>query len=77
MTEADTITERAGIVVWHLCHGESLQTRDVATLTGLTWEGARQLMVRLSRVVPVYQDEQGYWQVCALRELECAGVRVN
>jgi len=74
MIEVDTITERAALVTWHLCHGESLQTRKVAEMTGLTMQGAWQLMQRLSRTIPIYQSEQGYWRVCAFRELECAGV---
>ena len=74
MIEPDTVTERVGLVVWHLAHGEAMQTRDVAEMTGLTWDGAQKLMIRLSRMVPVYQDQQGFWQVCAFRELEWAGM---
>ena len=54
--ELDTITERAAIVAWHLAHGETMQTRDVADLCGLTMTGAYLLMRRLSRVIPIYQD---------------------
>ena len=72
----DTITERAALVVWHLAHGECMQTRDVARLTGLTRQGAWDLMQRLSRMIPIYQDDRGVWQVCAALELEYAGVRL-
>ena len=68
--EPDTITERAALVAWHLAHGEIMQTRDVAELTGLSMWGAWHLMLRLSRVIPVYQTGDGFCQVCALRELE-------
>jgi hypothetical protein len=72
--ELSTVTERVGLVVWHLVHGEAMQTRDVAEMTGLGMAGAWILMVRLSRVIPIYQDEQGMWLVCACRELEGVGV---
>ena len=71
--EPDTVTERVGLVVWHLAHGEAMQTRNVAALTGLTMPGAWYLMTRLARVIPIYQDEQGFWVVCAMLELEYAG----
>ena len=74
MSEPDTITERAALVTWHLVHGESMQTKDVAELTGLSINGAYRLMIRLSRVIPIYQDQDDRWQVCALRELECANL---
>lgn len=79
MTELipDTITERAATITWRLAHGESLQTRDVADLVGLSMPGAYLLMQRLSRVIPIYQDEQGFWQVCAFQELEGAGICVR
>lgn len=72
----DTITERAALVVWHLAHGESMQTRDVANMTGLTRQGAWDLMQRLSRVIPIYLAEGDIWQVCAALELEYAGMRL-
>ena len=74
--EPDTVTERVGLVVWHLAHGESMQTRSVADLTGLTMPGAWYLMTRLSRAIPIYQDDQGFWVVCAMLELEYAGMEV-
>ena len=74
--EPDTITERAALVVWHLAHGECMQTRDVVAITGLTRQGAWDLMQRLSRVIPIYQDERDVWQVCAALELEYAGVKL-
>jgi len=75
MIEPDTITERAALVTWHLAHGEAMQTRDVAEMTGLGMAGAWILMVRLSRVIPIYQDDCGRWLVCAFQELEGAGIQ--
>ena len=72
MSEPDTTTERVALVAWHLAHGDGMTTANVAELTKLTSEGARLLMLRISRVLPIYRDEYGVWQVCALKELECA-----
>jgi hypothetical protein len=74
--EPDTITERAALITWHLAHGEMLQTRDVAEMTGMTMAGAWILMIRLSRVLPIYQDDCGRWLVCAFKELEGAGIKI-
>ena len=74
--EPDTITERAALVTWHLCHGEAMQTRQIAEITGLGMAGAWVLMQRLSRVIPIYQDDRGFWLVCAFLELEEAGINV-
>jgi hypothetical protein len=76
MMEIDTITVRAALITWHLAHGETMQTRDVAEMTGLTMTGAYLLMTRLSRAIPIYQDDQDRWLVCACRELEGANVSI-
>jgi len=64
-----TTTERVGLLVWHLAHGDGIRTADAAKLTGLGVEGARVMLCRLSRVIPIYQWH-GVWQVCALQEIE-------
>ena len=69
-----TAQERAALITWHLAHGEGLQTRDIVKLTGLTRQGAWELMQHLSRVIPIYQDDTDTWVVCAMLELEFAGV---
>jgi len=66
--------EKAALIAWHLAHGEGMTTNEVAEITGLTWGGAWRLMDRLSRVLPIYRDEDGMWSVCALKELAYAGV---
>lgn len=65
-----TSQERAGLVVWHLAQGEGIRTRDVAAMTGLTHRGALYLMHRLSRCLPFYQDDENFWQVCYMREMQ-------
>jgi hypothetical protein len=61
--------ERAALVAWHLAHGDGLTTRQVSEIVGLSWDNAHRLMLRLSRVLPIYQDKH-VWQVCALREIQ-------
>jgi hypothetical protein len=76
MSDDYTAQERAALIAWHLAHGEGITTAEIANMTGLTWAGAWYLMERLARVLPIYRDDRGYWQVCALKELEYAGVKL-
>lgn len=70
-TDEWTPSERVGIVVWHLAHGEGLTTREIAELTGLTESGAWRLISRLCRRLPIYLDEQDHrWQVLDCKELQ-------
>lgn len=55
-----TAQERAARVTWLLADGAELNTLDVASLTGLSERGARALMARLSRVLPL-ACENGVW----------------
>ena len=61
MTEEYTPQEKAALVAWHLAHGEGMRTCEVVAMTGLTWRRAYELMCRLSRVIPICQDEAGVW----------------
>lgn len=63
-----TATERCGIVVWHLAHGEGLTMGQVVAMTGLTPSAAYRMLNRLSRVVPIYQNDEHSWEVCAALE---------
>ncbi len=75
MSDTDyTAQEKAALIAWHLAHGEGMTTADVASITGLTWGGAWWLMTRLSRVLPIYRDDDGVWAVSACKELEYAGI---
>jgi hypothetical protein len=64
----ETPSERVALVVWWLAHGEGLTTRQVSEITCLSWHGAASLLDRISRVLPIYRDDDGVWQVCLLRE---------
>jgi hypothetical protein len=58
----DTASERAAAVSWRIAHGWQPTTRDVATLTGLTINGAWRLMNRMQRSVPIYLDGDRRWR---------------
>lgn len=66
----ETPSERVALVVWWLVHGEGLTTKQVAKITGLTMGTAWRLMARISRVLPIYQDDNYVWQLCVSREGE-------
>jgi hypothetical protein len=57
-----TSTERVVLVLMRLLAGATPTTREVAEFTGLTPHGARKLLLRLCRVVPLTQVE-GCWQL--------------
>jgi len=61
-----TAQERAALVTWLLAGGAQMTTGDVATVTGLTPRGARTMLERLSRVIPIRQNEAGRW-ICVYR----------
>lgn len=63
LDKPDTATERAALVTWWLAGGLMLSSADAGLLLGLTQDGAYRLLCRLSRVLPIYQDGNGYWTV--------------
>ena len=65
-----TCTERVAKLVWWLAQGDGIRTVDVAELAEVTRQHAWRMMCTISRVVPIYQDDDGFWQVCAMKEVE-------
>lgn len=63
-----TPTERAAVVTWWFAHGDGMTAADVARLTGLSVHGARAMLARLARKIPIYRTDAGVWEVCALGE---------
>ncbi len=59
-------TERVALVAWSLVLGTALTTREIADLTGLTWGGAYRMLYRISRALPLYQDDDGRWALLAV-----------
>lgn len=64
-----TTTEAAGLLTWHLAHGDAISNDEAAQMTGFSVHGAYKTLCRLSRVIPIYQDDVGLWQTLALKEL--------
>lgn len=54
-------TQRGALIAWHLARGERLTTVEIARLSGVTYDGARRLMEKLSAALPIYQDDCGTW----------------
>jgi hypothetical protein len=56
-------TEAVCRLMWHLMHGESMTTHQAAELIGYPDRGARMMLCRMSRYLPLYQDDGGFWIV--------------
>ncbi len=56
--------ERAALVtMWLVADWQRLTTRDVATRLHMSMDGARYMLLSVSRVIPIYQDgNHGKWQ---------------
>ena len=67
-----TPEERVAIVVWHLAHGDAFRTSEVCRMTGVSRQGAYNMLCKISRILPVYQSDDGKWQVLSYREAEVA-----
>lgn len=59
----ETPSERVAVIVLALARGRGLTTRQAAELTGLTLNGAFVLLCRISRVLPLRQEDGGQWQL--------------
>ena len=60
MLQEATPTERAATLTYALACGRALTTQEVAALCDLTDSGARRLVYRVSRVLPVARAD-GRW----------------
>jgi hypothetical protein len=64
--------ERAAVVAWKLAVGQRLTTHQIADLCRISHRGALALIVCISRVIPVWCDEQGQWQRISPSDSPCA-----
>jgi hypothetical protein len=60
-TTPETTTERVAYAAFHVLEGAVLTTAQVAEMTNMTWQGADELMNRMSRVVPIVKIDSR-WQ---------------
>jgi len=63
-------TERVGVIVWHLAHGDALTTAQVADLAGVSRQGAYQMLQKLSRAIPILCFS-GEWMPAVMAEVLC------
>lgn len=68
-------TLAAGLLAWHLAHGEAMTVYQAAELTGLTPNGARRMFYRLSATLPLVfvpgrHGRPGLWMVESRQECE-------
>ena len=71
MYEAEDLipTERVAIIVFALALGGTVTTAHVARETGITISGAWRMLNKLSRVLPL-TEEDGRWYVFASRSMD-------
>lgn len=58
-----TTIEATSRLCWHLWHGEGMTTSQAAELTGYSMSGIIRLLKGISRYWPIFQDEDGMWQM--------------
>jgi len=61
-------TERVGVIVWQLAHGDTLTTAQVAVLAALSYSGAHKMMQKLSRSIPILCFD-GEWMPAVMAEV--------
>lgn len=58
-----TPMERAAKLTYLLTTGRKITTDEAAELTGITPRSAERTLCLISRIVPIYQDEEGNWMM--------------
>lgn len=56
-------TEAVTRLCWRLVHGEAMTTTQAATLIGYPYNATYKMLCRMSRYVPMCQDDDGLWSV--------------
>lgn len=69
MTERLTTVEATCRLCWHLAHGEAMTTAQAAELIGYSRQGAWHVLSLMSRYWPIYQDDDGFWQLIMAKEV--------
>ncbi len=64
MIDATTPTERIGLAAYLLAQGHTTTARQLAGDLAITEHGARKMLEKLSRVLPLVNDG-GVWRICA------------
>lgn len=54
--------ERIAYLSYLLVCGRTLTTKDASTISDVSIRTAQRDLVDMSRVLPIYRDEEGYWR---------------
>ena len=57
-----TAQERAALAIWLIAQ-QPQTTAAIAQRMGMTLEGARVMLMKISRTVPIFHNN-GFWQIC-------------
>lgn len=68
MRERLTTIEATCRLCWHLGLGEAMTTTQAAQLVGYSPRSVLRLLGKISRYWPIYQDEDGVWQLLWMDE---------
>ncbi len=63
MPDPCTAYERAAYITYLLCQGGAYTAAEVAYRTGLQVRQAQYLLLDISRMVPIYRETDGKWQL--------------
>jgi len=67
-----TAHQRAAKATFWLREGKRMTTAEIANLCGVKNRAARYMLTNMSAVLPIAQDEQGYWHwLRAYTSVEC------
>lgn len=61
-------TERVALLTYHLTNGEALSTFAAAELLQVTRQGAWAMLTRMARVIPIYMNDEGLWELSVMGE---------
>lgn len=64
MLDPCTPTERVAVVVYLLTIGRRMTALEAARIVGVNDRSARDMLNRISRMVPIYRDDDGKWTIC-------------
>lgn len=64
MPDPCTPIERTAVLVWLLCLGQSITAQEAAGIIGLSVHRCQVLLNELSRVLPIYRDDDHRWRYC-------------
>lgn len=57
-----TVSERIAMITWRLCAGGRISAPAAARYLECSQRNAQKILLAISRVIPIYRDEDGIWQ---------------